>query len=218
MDFDLYKIVISCIPIILAITVHEFAHGWAAKRYGDNTAFLQGRITLDPLNHIDLVGTVLVPILGYLMTGFIFGWAKPVPVNFSNLRNYRSDGIKVVAAGPVSNLIMGMGWALIFALAILMSTFTTLPLASTLGDMAKVGMLVNMIFFTFNLIPLLPLDGGRILQFMLPPKISTKLDFLEQYGMFIVFALAFSGILGKIISPFVSLLMGILYIPAQLIN
>jgi Zn-dependent protease len=223
MNFDFYSVLIAIVPIIFAITVHEFAHGWAAKRYGDNTAFLQGRLTLDPLNHIDLIGTILVPILTFATTGIIFGWAKPVPVNFSNLNNPRKDGIKVALAGPISNLIMAIGWSIIMTIVMLIATvagpeIANIPIIDGAMHVAMYGISINILFCLFNLIPIPPLDGGRVLQLSLPPKYSYQLNFMEQYGMFIVMALGFMGVLGSIIRPLTSVLQEvILLIPGLVI-
>lgn len=214
MSFDFYSLFIAIIPVLFAITMHEYAHGWAAKRYGDNTAYMEGRLTLNPINHIDLVGTIIFPLISFVLGGFMFGWAKPVPVNFSRLKNFKSDAIKVSLAGPVSNLLMAIGWALILCLSILITHYTKLPLGEGLLDMAKYGIIVNCIFLTFNLLPFLPLDGGKILQFLLPYKYAKPLDFLEQYGMIIIILLAFTGILGMLINPIVHTLSHLLTLPA----
>jgi Zn-dependent protease len=216
MNFDWYQIVISIIPILFAITVHEYAHGWMAKRCGDNTAFAEGRLTLNPINHIDPVGTIVFPLLSLMLGGFLFGWAKPVPVHFGRLRNIKVDGIKVALAGPVSNLIMAFGWSIIIAFFMItdQSFGDALPLSKGMIDMAYVGISFNLILFVFNLLPIPPLDGGRILQFGLPTKWALKLDFFEQYGMFIVMGLAISGILWKIIGPITSWIEPIFMLPS----
>lgn len=213
----LYTIVISFIPMVLAITVHEFAHAWTAKRYGDQTAFLQGRVTLDPLNHIDPIGTIVVPIASFILTGFVFGWARPVPVNFSNLRNVRSDGMKVALAGPISNFIMAILWSLVLAFSLALENSTQIESFENLTQIANAGIGINLIFMLFNLIPILPLDGGRVLQFALPYKYSRKMDFLEDYGMWIVFALAYLGVLSQIIRPIEQILRSLLIIPSALL-
>jgi Zn-dependent protease len=188
----LQQLPIYLIPGLFAITVHEVAHGWVAKRCGDPTALFAGRLTLNPFKHIDPVGTVVVPLGLLLMTGgrIAFGWAKPVPVAFGNLNNPRRDMILVAAAGPASNLMMAMGWAAIGGTALAFAGFGTL-VGDWLIGMSVFGININVILAVFNMLPLPPLDGGRVLAGLLPPRASRVLDGLEPYGFMIVLLLMF---------------------------
>jgi Zn-dependent protease len=191
MDQFIYVLAVNAIPFLLAITLHEAAHGYAAKMFGDRTAEMLGRITLNPIKHIDWIGTVLVPSLTLLIGGVFFGWAKPVPVNTRNLRNEKTDMIWVAAAGPAANLVMAIGWAIVMKLS-----------ESTAVDaIARAGILWNVGLMALNLLPILPLDGGRIVAGLLPGPLSYKFSRLEPYGLFIVLGLAVAGILGAILSP-----------------
>lgn len=203
------KIAISALPVLFAITAHEAAHGWAANRLGDPTAKQLGRITLNPLKHIDPIGTVLVPLVMYftteMMFGFplLFGWAKPVPVNWSNLRNPRRDIALVSIAGPGANLIMALMWVMVAVLGYGMlgvSTWMGLPLMY----MGTTGIMINTVLMVLNLLPILPLDGGRITNSLLPPKLAASYARLEPWGMFIVIGLLASGIFRDIINPVLS--------------
>ncbi len=189
-------IILYAIPLVFAITIHEAAHGWVAKQLGDYTAYSLGRITLNPIKHIDPVGTILVPIGFYVLTGFVFGWAKPVPINFSALRNPKEDSIYVAAAGPASNFLMALIWSMIISLA-------TVFQLDFLIKMAYFGVLINVILMVFNLIPILPLDGGRVLAGLLPPKLSYEFSKTEKWGMLVIIVLAITGVIGKFIFPFV---------------
>ena len=175
-------------PVLLAITLHEAAHGYVARYFGDATAAEAGRISLNPLRHIDPVGTILVPgVLYFLSSGLLFGWAKPVPVNFARLRNPKRDMLWVSLAGPLANLAMGLLWAIALALA-----YRT-QFANTLGHMAVAGISINAVLFVFNLLPLPPLDGGRIVTSLLPLPTAIKFVRIEPYGIFIVLALLMLG-------------------------
>ncbi|RYZ13137.1 MAG: site-2 protease family protein [Comamonadaceae bacterium] len=197
-------VLIYALPVIFAITVHEAAHGYAAKHFGDNTAYMLGRMTLNPLKHIDPVGTILMPLVLFFATSgaFLFGYAKPVPVNFGHLRNPRRDMIWVALAGPGSNFVMAIGWAL------LLVTLVGLGVEETFFiKMAQGGILVNLVMWAFNLFPLPPLDGGRVLSGLLPRGAAQQfLARIEPYGFFIVMALVLAGIVSRYwLSPLMAL-------------
>ena len=194
------KIVIYALPVIFAITVHEAAHGYAAKYFGDMTAFNAGRISLNPLRHIDPFGTILLPALTIMLGGILFGWAKPVPVDFSRLRNPKKDMLWVAAAGPASNFVMAIFWALVMKNAVVAPDAIAYPLAL----MAKAGVSINIVLMVLNLLPLPPLDGGRIAVSLLPIHLARQFAQIERYGFFILIALLFSGVLNFILDPFIN--------------
>ena len=191
---------ISALPVIFAITLHEAAHGYAARHFGDPTAWQMGRISLNPLRHVDLVGTLLVPALILLLSagGLLFGWAKPVPVNFGNLRRPKQDMLWVAAAGPGANLAMAVGWALVLKFAI---GFPALTYSEALKEMARVGISINGVLLVLNLLPLPPLDGGRIAVSLLPPRAAWQFAQLERWGFPILLVLLFMGLLDTILHP-----------------
>ena len=191
---------VSILPLILAITLHEAAHGWVANRLGDSTAKMLGRLSLNPLRHIDPVGTILVPMAMFLMSGFIFGWAKPVPVNTRNLKHPRKDMATVAIAGPASNLLMAVGWAMIWKIAYLLPA-SLAWMAVPMALMGQVGVLFNLILMALNILPIPPLDGSRVLAWLLPPVLASKLDRMETYGIFIVLGLLFLGLWQYVIRP-----------------
>ena len=197
------------IPAVLAITLHEAAHGYAAKRLGDLTAYQEGRITLNPIKHIDLIGTLVVPAVLLLATGgkIAFGWAKPVPVNFSALKNPKRDMLWVAAAGPGANLAMAIGWALLFKLAL---TAPENYFSSPLLEMSKGGILINLVLMVLNLIPVPPLDGGRIAISALPHAMAYNLAKLEPYGLLIIMLLMASGVLSSFMYPILGSIIGML--------
>ncbi len=197
------KIAIYALPVLFAIVVHEVAHGWVAEKFGDSTARLSGRLTLNPLPHIDLVGTIILPILCLVAGGFIFGWAKPVPVDARNMQNPRRDMAIVAAAGPVSNLIMAVLWALVARFSGQMNEWFGMPLAL----MGQVGMTVNVMLAVLNLLPLPPLDGGRVLVSALPPQLGSRLEQIEPYGFVILIVLMATNILGIVLFPLIYILL-----------
>ncbi len=188
-------VLIYALPVLFAITVHEAAHGYAARHFGDNTAYVLGRITLNPLKHIDPIGTILMPLMLYFATSgaFLFGYAKPVPVRFGNLRNPKRDMVWVALAGPGANLAQALGWGIVFYLLIGMGVDERFFLT-----MCKAGIMVNLVMFAFNLFPLPPLDGGRILVGLLPYKQAELVSRLEPWGFFIVLGLLLMGVVDKL--------------------
>ena len=184
-------ILIYVLPVLFAITVHEAAHGYAARHFGDNTAAMMGRLTLNPLKHIDPVGTILMPLLLYFATSgaFLFGYAKPVPVQFDRLRNPKRDMVWVALAGPASNFLQALLWALFLIVLALLGIDERFFV-----QMARAGVLVNLVMWAFNLFPLPPLDGGRILVGLLPWKQAQAVSRVEPYGFFIVMALVIAGV------------------------
>ena len=197
-------IAIAALPVIFAITLHEAAHGYAARYFGDPTAWQLGRISLNPLRHIDLVGTIIIPVVILLFSGgsFLFGYAKPVPVDFSRLRQPKKDMLWVAAAGPAANLFMALCWALLLKLAWVMpANDFTLPLS----EMSKIGIIINCVLMVLNLLPLPPLDGGRIAVSLLPHRLAWQFAKIEPWGFPILLVLLFSGILSAVMNPLVSL-------------
>lgn len=191
----LQTVLIYALPVLFAITVHEAAHGYAARHFGDNTAYMLGRITLNPIKHIDPVGTILMPLMLYFATSgaFLFGYAKPVPVRFDHLRNPKRDMIWVALAGPASNFAQAILWAIVLVVLV-----TSGVQERFFVEMARAGILVNLVMWAFNLFPLPPLDGGRILAGLLPWKQAQWLERIEPYGFFIVMALVIFGIVGSL--------------------
>ena len=194
------KIIVAAVPIIFAITVHEVAHGWVASKLGDPTAKLAGRLTLNPVKHIDPLGTVAVPLIMIALTPFAFGWAKPVPVDWRNLKQPRRDMALVAAAGPGANVIMLVIWTLL--LSALFTAGNDISYTSVLlVEMAKVGIIINIVLIALNLLPLPPLDGSRIVTAFLSPAVAYKYNLLERWGLPILVVLIFTGVLGKILHP-----------------
>ena len=196
----LQRIVVWILPVVFAITVHEVAHGWMAKKYGDNTASSLGRLTLNPIKHIDLFGTLIIPGLLLLSgTGFIFGWAKPVPVDARNFKNPRHDMAIVALAGPVSNVLMAVGWTLIARLGVMVGASTeavSLPLIYT----GIAGISINLVLAILNLLPIPPLDGSRILTGILPDYWAWQYNRLERYGFVILLVLLYTKVLGLVLA------------------
>lgn len=207
MDHLIQLIAVAAIPILFAITLHEAAHGYVARHFGDMTAYQAGRISLNPLRHIDPVGTILLPLLTLAVGGILFGWAKPVPVNFGALRHPKKDMLWVAIAGPASNLLMALLWALVIKLV---WQFPGSYFSEPLLEMAQIGIKINVILMVLNLLPLPPLDGGRVAVSLLPHRQAWQLSRVEPYGLFILIALAITPVLGWILTPPVTAVMNLI--------
>ena len=199
------KIVAWILPVLFAITVHETAHGWMALKLGDKTAMMLGRLTLNPLKHIDPLGTILIPGLMYMLAGFMFGWAKPVPVTWQNLRQPKRDMVFVAAAGPMSNLLMALLWALAIRAGLALG-----DAGLALVFMGVAGIFINTILMVLNLLPLPPLDGGRVMTGLLPGPLAYKFSLIEPYGFFILVGLLVTGLLGVILWAVIEFFMGLM--------
>ena len=199
---DFQTLLIYIIPLLFAITLHEAAHGWVASKLGDHTARMMGRVTLDPTKHIDPIGTIAIPLVLLLSSsGFIFGWAKPVPINFNALRNGKNGMIWVALAGPVANIVMAVCWLFIMIIAINMNI-------AVLIEMGRIGILVNCVLAVFNLLPIPPLDGSRVISALLPNRLAYQYNQLEQYGLYILLGLMFLGGFNYLVRPWVELILG----------
>ncbi|MFN8769933.1 MAG: site-2 protease family protein [Neisseriaceae bacterium] len=201
------KIAVYIVPLIFAITLHEAAHAYMAKKYGDNTAQLLGRLSLNPLHHIDPLGTILFPLLGIMIGGFIFGWAKPVPINFFKLDNPKRNILWIALAGPAANLVQALIWALLLKLSFILDNYFGTPLSL----MAQAGIAINVSLMIINLLPILPLDGGRIFYSLLPIKQANAYAKIEPYGMWILIFLLLIGGLTYIIQPLYTTLINFIF-------
>ena len=196
MDELIRNIAVYALPVLFAITLHEAAHAYAARYFGDSTAYVAGRMSLNPLKHIDPLGTIVIPVLLYLSTGFVFGYAKPVPIDFGQLRKPKRDMAWVALAGPGANFVMALMWLVFGALLSFTQVNEQFP-----HMVAQAGVLTNLLMFAFNLLPIPPLDGGRVLTSMLPHRMAYKFARIEPYGFFIVLGLIFLKLLNFWVVP-----------------
>ncbi|MCK5499402.1 MAG: site-2 protease family protein [Gammaproteobacteria bacterium] len=210
-----YTLFVFVVPVLFAVTVHEVAHGWVASQFGDQTAKSLGRLTLNPIKHIDPVGTILVPVIMFYTSGFIFGWAKPVPVDWRNLGHPRRDMALVAIAGPAANFLMILFWAVLAKIITLLGADSN-NLAQLILIMCGIGITINIVLMILNLFPLLPLDGGRVMTAMLPRNLAIPFSRLEPYGLIILVLLLFSGILWKILLPIIGGTENLIYHLIQL--
>jgi Zn-dependent protease len=206
MDF-VQTIVLWAVPVVFAITLHEAAHGYVARMFGDQTAWMLGRVTLNPIKHVDPIGTIAVPGALIALSAlthaplFLFGWAKPVPVNFANLRNPKRDMFWVAGAGPAVNFVMALAWAILFRATLVGGTMTS----DGLVEMANAGVQINLMLMALNLLPILPLDGGRIALSLLPHSLAVSYSKMEPYGFMLVILLLATGLLGTLMQPLLAL-------------
>jgi len=206
MDF-VQTIVLWAVPVVFAITLHEAAHGYVARMFGDQTAWMLGRVTLNPIKHVDPIGTIAVPGALIALSAlthaplFLFGWAKPVPVNFANLRNPKRDMFWVAGAGPAVNFVMALAWAILFRATQVGGTVTS----DGLVEMANAGVQINLMLMALNLLPILPLDGGRIALSLLPHSLAVSYSKMEPYGFMLVILLLATGLLGTLMQPLLAL-------------
>ena len=196
-----YKVLIWAVPAVFAITLHEVGHGMVAKILGDTTAEDMGRLTINPIKHVDLLGTIFVPIMIFYLSGFIFGWAKPVPINWNNLKNKKRDIALVALAGPFANLLMIIFWLLIAIFFVNLSEQGGITENLFIYYMAWAGIIINFLLMIINLFPIPPLDGSRVLFSFLPNKAAFEYLKLERYGLLILLILLITGVLTKIIGP-----------------
>lgn len=203
-------IAIWILPVLFAITMHEVAHGWVASFCGDQTARLSGRLSFNPIKHIDIVGTIIVPLILILFSNFVFGWAKPVPVDARNMRNPRRDMALVAAAGPLSNLLMAIIWAVVAKLGFHWLTADNIWLGRPIVLMGQAGMLINIVLAVLNCLPIPPLDGGRFMLNVLPGRLAWRLSHLEPYSFLILILLMLTGVLSYLIMPPIFFLMNLL--------
>ncbi|TNF65833.1 MAG: site-2 protease family protein [Gammaproteobacteria bacterium] len=208
-------LLLAAIPILFAITFHEVAHGFVAKLRGDNTAYMMGRLSLNPIKHIDLIGTIIVPAVLFLMGGFLFGWAKPVPVNEGHLKKPRYDSALVALAGPFANLLMAFFWGLIAKIALALSQSSP-EVSEIFTYMGYIGVQVNLVLMILNLIPIPPLDGSRVVSAFLPLHAAIKYNRIERFGFFILLALIIIPIGGRpilwyIMGPFIAFFNSLIF-------
>ena len=200
MEETIRTLAVYALPVLFAITLHEAAHAYAAKYFGDNTAYSQGRMSLNPLVHIDIWGTIVIPVLMFLFTPFVFGYAKPVPVEFGRLRNPKRDMAWVSLAGPFANFVMAVLWLILGVLLVFFQVGEEFP-----HKMAQAGIVVNLLIMAFNLLPIPPLDGGRVVTAMLPHRAAYAFARIEPYGFFIVLALVMLRVVGYWLTPVMAL-------------